>query len=78
MIFETNGFFKKILQDKSSSKTEASNSSRKSDNLRGCDLLQEVSVTIRRFKKTSVPKERFVYNLVILIYKYCTTHTYLG
>ncbi|XP_054832768.1 baculoviral IAP repeat-containing protein 6 isoform X2 [Eublepharis macularius] len=45
-------------KDKSSSKTEASNSSRKSDNLRGCDLLQEVSVTIRRFKKTSVSKER--------------------
>ncbi|XP_048340127.1 baculoviral IAP repeat-containing protein 6 isoform X2 [Sphaerodactylus townsendi] len=45
-------------KDKSSSKTEASNSSRKSDNLRGCDLLQEVSVTIRRFKKSSVSKER--------------------
>ncbi|XP_053159744.1 baculoviral IAP repeat-containing protein 6 isoform X5 [Hemicordylus capensis] len=45
-------------KDKSSNKTEASNSSRKSDNLRGCDLLQEVSVTIRRFKKTTVSKER--------------------
>ncbi|XP_034964150.2 baculoviral IAP repeat-containing protein 6 isoform X3 [Zootoca vivipara] len=45
-------------KDKSSNKTEVSNSSRKSDNLRGCDLLQEVSVTIRRFKKTSVSKER--------------------
>ncbi|XP_044308535.1 baculoviral IAP repeat-containing protein 6 isoform X5 [Varanus komodoensis] len=45
-------------KDKSSNKTEASSSSRKSDNLRGCDLLQEVSVTIRRFKKTSVSKER--------------------
>ncbi|XP_042305457.1 LOW QUALITY PROTEIN: baculoviral IAP repeat-containing protein 6 [Sceloporus undulatus] len=45
-------------KDKSSSKTEVSNSSRKADNLRGCDLLQEVSVTIRRFKKTSVSKER--------------------
>uniref|UniRef100_A0A6Q2Z2L0 Dual E2 ubiquitin-conjugating enzyme/E3 ubiquitin-protein ligase BIRC6 n=1 Tax=Esox lucius TaxID=8010 RepID=A0A6Q2Z2L0_ESOLU len=32
--------------------------SKKPDNLRGCDLLQEVSVTIRRFKKTSIPKER--------------------
>uniref|UniRef100_A0A7N9AXP2 Dual E2 ubiquitin-conjugating enzyme/E3 ubiquitin-protein ligase BIRC6 n=1 Tax=Mastacembelus armatus TaxID=205130 RepID=A0A7N9AXP2_9TELE len=32
--------------------------SKKVENLRGCDLLQEVSVTIRRFKKTSIPKER--------------------
>ncbi|KAM9608278.1 dual E2 ubiquitin-conjugating enzyme/E3 ubiquitin-protein ligase BIRC6 isoform 1-T1 [Morphnus guianensis] len=45
-------------QEKPSSKIEATNSSRKSDNLRGCDLLQEVSVTIRRFKKTSISKER--------------------
>uniref|UniRef100_A0A8D0H8S2 Dual E2 ubiquitin-conjugating enzyme/E3 ubiquitin-protein ligase BIRC6 n=2 Tax=Sphenodon punctatus TaxID=8508 RepID=A0A8D0H8S2_SPHPU len=45
-------------KEKSSNKIEAGNSSRKADNLRGCDLLQEVSVTIRRFKKTSVPKER--------------------
>ncbi|KAM6279965.1 dual E2 ubiquitin-conjugating enzyme/E3 ubiquitin-protein ligase BIRC6 isoform 6-T6 [Porphyrio hochstetteri] len=45
-------------KEKPSSKIEATNSSRKSDNLRGCDLLQEVSVTIRRFKKTSIPKER--------------------
>ncbi|KAF1473899.1 Baculoviral IAP repeat-containing protein 6, partial [Eudyptula minor novaehollandiae] len=45
-------------KEKPSSKTEATNSSRKSDNLRGCDLLQEVSVTIRRFKKTSISKER--------------------
>ncbi|XP_075268839.1 dual E2 ubiquitin-conjugating enzyme/E3 ubiquitin-protein ligase BIRC6 isoform X6 [Opisthocomus hoazin] len=45
-------------KEKPSSKIEASNSSRKSDSLRGCDLLQEVSVTIRRFKKTSVSKER--------------------
>uniref|UniRef100_A0A8B9PJI2 Baculoviral IAP repeat containing 6 n=1 Tax=Apteryx owenii TaxID=8824 RepID=A0A8B9PJI2_APTOW len=45
-------------KEKPSSKIEASNSSRKSDNLRGCDLLQEVSVTIRRFKKTSILKER--------------------
>uniref|UniRef100_A0A8C3CFC9 Dual E2 ubiquitin-conjugating enzyme/E3 ubiquitin-protein ligase BIRC6 n=1 Tax=Cairina moschata TaxID=8855 RepID=A0A8C3CFC9_CAIMO len=45
-------------KEKPSSKIEASNSSRKSDNLRGCDLLQEVSVTIRRFKKTSISKER--------------------
>uniref|UniRef100_A0A8C0J634 Baculoviral IAP repeat containing 6 n=1 Tax=Chelonoidis abingdonii TaxID=106734 RepID=A0A8C0J634_CHEAB len=45
-------------KEKSSNKIETSNSSRKSDNLRGCDLLQEVSVTIRRFKKTSVSKER--------------------
>uniref|UniRef100_A0A8C3Q9P8 Dual E2 ubiquitin-conjugating enzyme/E3 ubiquitin-protein ligase BIRC6 n=1 Tax=Geospiza parvula TaxID=87175 RepID=A0A8C3Q9P8_GEOPR len=45
-------------KEKPSSKIEATTSSRKSDNLRGCDLLQEVSVTIRRFKKTSVSKER--------------------
>ncbi|KAL7987488.1 hypothetical protein Chor_006407, partial [Crotalus horridus] len=45
-------------KEKSSNKAETSTSSRKSDNLRGCDLLQEVSVTIRRFKKTSVSKER--------------------
>ncbi|XP_053567827.1 baculoviral IAP repeat-containing protein 6 isoform X7 [Bombina bombina] len=45
-------------KDKSATKIEASNSSRKADNLRGCDLLQEVSVTIRRFKKTCIPKER--------------------
>ncbi|KAG2467020.1 BIRC6 protein, partial [Polypterus senegalus] len=42
----------------STSKTEPSSSSKKPDSLRGCDLLQEVSVTIRRFKKTSIPKER--------------------
>ncbi|XP_068041403.1 baculoviral IAP repeat-containing protein 6 isoform X6 [Anomalospiza imberbis] len=45
-------------KEKPSSKMEATTSSRKSDNLRGCDLLQEVSVTIRRFKKTSISKER--------------------
>ncbi|XP_027497091.1 baculoviral IAP repeat-containing protein 6 isoform X7 [Corapipo altera] len=45
-------------KEKPSSKIEGTNSSRKSDNLRGCDLLQEVSVTIRRFKKTSISKER--------------------
>ncbi|KAL6101444.1 birc6 [Pungitius sinensis] len=39
-------------------KTESSPPLKKVENLRGCDLLQEVSVTIRRFKKTSVPKER--------------------
>ncbi|XP_078504876.1 dual E2 ubiquitin-conjugating enzyme/E3 ubiquitin-protein ligase BIRC6 isoform X3 [Lissotriton helveticus] len=44
-------------KEKSSNKTEANNT-RKPENLRGCDLLQEVSVTIRRFKKTSTPKER--------------------
>ncbi|XP_067844789.1 baculoviral IAP repeat-containing protein 6 [Heptranchias perlo] len=38
--------------------TESGSSSKKPDNLRGCDLLQEVSVTIRRFKKTYIPKER--------------------
>uniref|UniRef100_A0A3B4VL83 Baculoviral IAP repeat containing 6 n=1 Tax=Seriola dumerili TaxID=41447 RepID=A0A3B4VL83_SERDU len=39
-------------------KTETAAPSKKAENLRGCDLLQEVSVTIRRFKKTSIPKER--------------------
>uniref|UniRef100_A0A3B3YZP8 UBC core domain-containing protein n=1 Tax=Poecilia mexicana TaxID=48701 RepID=A0A3B3YZP8_9TELE len=38
-------------------KAEGSAQSKKVENLRGCDLLQEVSVTIRKFKKTSVPKE---------------------
>ncbi|XP_046884773.1 baculoviral IAP repeat-containing protein 6 isoform X4 [Hypomesus transpacificus] len=42
----------------STSKADPPTSSKKPDNLRGCDLLQEVSVTIRRFKKTSIPKER--------------------
>ncbi|XP_069036040.1 baculoviral IAP repeat-containing protein 6 isoform X3 [Lepisosteus oculatus] len=42
----------------STSKTEPNPTAKKPDNLRGCDLLQEVSVTIRRFKKTSIPKER--------------------
>ena len=47
------------LQEKAStSKADPPTSSKKPDNLRGCDLLQEVSVTIRRFKKTSIPKER--------------------
>uniref|UniRef100_A0A8P4K7V8 Dual E2 ubiquitin-conjugating enzyme/E3 ubiquitin-protein ligase BIRC6 n=1 Tax=Dicentrarchus labrax TaxID=13489 RepID=A0A8P4K7V8_DICLA len=39
-------------------KMESPAPSKKVENLRGCDLLQEVSVTIRRFKKTSIPKER--------------------
>ncbi|KAM9726353.1 LOW QUALITY PROTEIN: dual E2 ubiquitin-conjugating enzyme/E3 ubiquitin-protein ligase BIRC6 [Menidia menidia] len=42
----------------SAGKAETPAQSKKVENLRGCDLLQEVSVTIRRFKKTSVPKER--------------------
>ncbi|KAG8444149.1 hypothetical protein GDO86_009363 [Hymenochirus boettgeri] len=45
-------------KEKSSAKIDTNNSTRKTDNLRGCDLLQEVSVTIRRFKKTCIPKER--------------------
>ncbi|XP_041105893.1 baculoviral IAP repeat-containing protein 6-like isoform X2 [Polyodon spathula] len=45
-------------KDKPSTSKEPGISSKKPDNLRGCDLLQEVSVTIRRFKKTSIPKER--------------------
>ncbi|XP_069464004.1 baculoviral IAP repeat-containing protein 6 isoform X2 [Ambystoma mexicanum] len=44
-------------KEKSGNKMETTNS-RKPENLRGCDLLQEVSVTIRRFKKTSTSKER--------------------
>ncbi|XP_060789215.1 baculoviral IAP repeat-containing protein 6 isoform X6 [Neoarius graeffei] len=54
-----------LLQKAQASKEKASTSksdpqvaSKKPDNLRGCDLLLEVSITIRRFKKTSVPKER--------------------
>ncbi|XP_018580423.1 baculoviral IAP repeat-containing protein 6 isoform X3 [Scleropages formosus] len=42
----------------STSKAEPPAALKKPDNLRGCDLLQEVSITIRRFKKTSIPKER--------------------
>ncbi|KAL4694317.1 hypothetical protein H8959_013582, partial [Pygathrix nigripes] len=46
-------------KEKSSNvKSENTSGTRKSENLRGCDLLQEVSVTIRRFKKTSISKER--------------------
>ncbi|XP_055983998.1 baculoviral IAP repeat-containing protein 6 isoform X2 [Sorex fumeus] len=46
-------------KEKSSNvKNENASGPRKSENLRGCDLLQEVSVTIRRFKKTSISKER--------------------
>ncbi|XP_078714316.1 dual E2 ubiquitin-conjugating enzyme/E3 ubiquitin-protein ligase BIRC6 isoform X2 [Lampetra fluviatilis] len=37
---------------------ENGNSSKKSKKLQGCDVLQEVSITIRKFKKTSIPKER--------------------
>uniref|UniRef100_A0A3Q2XNE1 Baculoviral IAP repeat containing 6 n=1 Tax=Hippocampus comes TaxID=109280 RepID=A0A3Q2XNE1_HIPCM len=39
-------------------KPDCQASSKKVENMRGCDLLQEVSVTIRRFKKASIPKER--------------------
>lgn len=39
-------------------KSESPASLKKAENLRGCDLLQELSVTIRRFKKTSIAKER--------------------
>ncbi|KAI5102813.1 baculoviral IAP repeat-containing protein 6 isoform X13 [Silurus meridionalis] len=42
----------------STSKSDPQMASKKPDNLRGCDLLLEVSITIRRFKKTSIPKER--------------------
>ncbi|KAK7818399.1 hypothetical protein U0070_018715, partial [Myodes glareolus] len=45
-------------KEKSSNvKNENAGSTRKSENLRGCDLLQEVFVTIRRFKKTSISEE---------------------
>jgi baculoviral IAP repeat-containing protein 6 len=30
----------------------------KLENLKGCDWLQEVSITIRKCKKSHVPKER--------------------
>uniref|UniRef100_A0A8K9UWY4 Dual E2 ubiquitin-conjugating enzyme/E3 ubiquitin-protein ligase BIRC6 n=1 Tax=Oncorhynchus mykiss TaxID=8022 RepID=A0A8K9UWY4_ONCMY len=50
----------------STSKADSPAQSKKPDNLRGCDLLQEVSVTIRRFKKTSIPKERFVQRCAML------------
>ncbi|OWK10826.1 BIRC6, partial [Cervus elaphus hippelaphus] len=46
------------VEKSSNVKNENTSGTRKSENLRGCDLLQEVSVTIRRFKKTSVSKER--------------------
>ncbi|XP_037398087.1 baculoviral IAP repeat-containing protein 6 isoform X3 [Pygocentrus nattereri] len=47
------------FQEKAStSKSDPQAAPKKPDNLRGCDLLLEVSITIRRFKKTSVPKER--------------------
>ncbi|ELK27335.1 Baculoviral IAP repeat-containing protein 6 [Myotis davidii] len=47
------------VKEKSSNvKNENASGTRKAENLRGCDLLQEVSVTIRRFKKTSISKER--------------------
>lgn len=42
-------------------KSESPASLKKAENLRGCDLLQELSVTIRRFKKTSIAKERLDY-----------------
>ncbi|XP_072565882.1 dual E2 ubiquitin-conjugating enzyme/E3 ubiquitin-protein ligase BIRC6 isoform X5 [Paramormyrops kingsleyae] len=42
----------------STSKVEPPAALKKPDSLRGCDLLQEVSITIRRFKKTAIPKER--------------------
>lgn len=29
------------------------------DNFRGCDWIQEVSVTIRKMKRTQIPKERY-------------------
>ncbi|XP_061601104.1 baculoviral IAP repeat-containing protein 6 isoform X2 [Cololabis saira] len=45
-------------KDKASAGKSESSGSKKVENLRGCDLLQEVSVTIRRFKKTTIPKER--------------------
>ncbi|PNJ59096.1 BIRC6 isoform 2 [Pongo abelii] len=47
------------VEKSSNVKNENTSGTRKSENLRGCDLLQEVSVTIRRFKKTSISKERY-------------------
>jgi len=37
---------------------QATSSKQRSDNLRGCDWLQEVSVTVRKFQSTSVACER--------------------
>ena len=31
----------------------------KLDNMKGCDWFQEISVTIRKSKKTHVPKDRY-------------------
>lgn len=42
------------------------------DNFRGCDWIQEVSVTIRKMKRTQIPKERYIvviseYNILRMI-----------
>jgi len=37
---------------------QGTTSKQRSDNLRGCDWLQEVSVTVRKFQSTSVACER--------------------
>ena len=38
--------------------SEQTNTSKRPDSLRGCDWLQEVSVTVRKFQSTSVTCER--------------------
>ena len=33
-------------------------SKQKLENVKGCDWIQEISITVRKSKKTSVPKDR--------------------
>ena len=32
----------------------------KLENLKGCDLLQEISITVRRSKRTAIPRDRYI------------------
>ena len=36
----------------------ASATKQKLENVKGCDWIQEISITVRKSKKTSVPKDR--------------------
>lgn len=45
------------------------------DNFRGCDWIQEVSVTIRKMKRTQIPKERYSH-LVICVW-FLLLHNYI-
>lgn len=38
----------------------------KMENLKGCDWLTEISITIRKTKKTNIPRERYVHVLDII------------